>query len=469
MMRYRRNILGWSLVWLLLAPSVYAQAPTDNTADQQLTPQQETWLKNFFAERQECFKGYHFGSVEFNFDEDYNSGSYPAGAKIAIKGTITNKNDYPFSGGVIFARLLRHDDNVADDNWHPIVLEQDLPGKYDLPKQGTLPFKFDWQVPDEAPAGIYRLELSYFAGKRYVISGIPYVANFPGGSTIFSITNDKQPNYAYFDISTIRLNNTPYHLRSVPPTFKPGQPLKANADLKVSSKQPVALTLHSALYAWSDTDHSPPVWERTSHISVAPGQTFPAQMLWDKPAAGAYELVMKATPDDSDILPSMVKIRFPIEGNVPRVIYSGIGGIENGEAIITTCTVNGTYDDPLSVREGQVSTVIKSASGEVLGTATTSTTTNRLMSSSATVPLSKIGRALAVSVVAKDDMNTVTDSNVTSYPSTMLVKSLPWFWIVMSVILILVIIAILLIKTIIKRQQEKHPEQPITPAFNPPL
>lgn len=426
-----------------------AHAQANEPREQQLTPQLLQYLTSYFKDRQECFNGYHFGSVKVLFNENYADHSYEAGSKVTISGTLANENDYPLVNGVVLARLLRQDETVAAENWHPMVLEQSLPGNYDLLAKGTGSFSFDWAVPAEAPAGIYRLELFYLAGQRYVISGIPYVANSPASSTIFSVVNKNgSPRYANFDISTVQLNEQPLKLRSVPPTLPANEPVNISVNIKAESPDAIPVTLHSALYAWSDSDKKPPVWERTSHISIDPLKPFAATMHEDKLTPGAYELVMTITPDDPNILTSMVKVRFPIEGNMPRIIYSGIGGYENGQAIITTCTVNGTFDKIGSKAGGSVGTKIETG-GQVLGEGTTDTIADRLTTATIKVPLTKEAKAqgLTISTIARNDQGVQSDTNSMVYSAAMLFpKHIPWIWLFLGLIAILIIIgAVLLI------------------------
>lgn len=471
--RYRMaRLLVLTLVGGWLALPFLAQAQdleTPVASPMQLTDGQVNFIKNLMGERAKCFSGYHFNSVKFSFAAD-NKKTFAAGESVVINGTYENNNDYPLTGGVVLARLLRSDETVSNKNGEPVVLEKRIQENIELAAHAKNNFSFTWAVPGQAPAGAYQLELFFLTGAgRYPISGNPYIANSPAMASLFSITTDgnKAGKYVNFDRSKVSLASQSLALREVPPTLPAKEPVLVTVPLEAHSASPIKVTLKSDIYSWSDLDAAPPVQERVSHLDILPGQPLLAQIQLQNAVPGAYEVVMTATPDDASILPTTIKVRFPVQGHAPHVLYAGVGGYENGQAIITTCVVNGTYGAEAGEPAGSLDVSV-SADGQVKASDSIKTISDRLVAAAVKVPLSKVGQTLGVSVVAKDAAGKITDQHTVNFAKQLLVSAaaspvpnglgsklnITWPWLLLGIIIVLLIVAGLIIWLIIKNKKK---------------
>jgi hypothetical protein len=361
--------------------------------------------------RAACFDYYHFGSVTLTFND--HDRTYRAGDTVRIEGEIENHNNYPVPDGTVIVRIQREDDTVADRDWHPIVAEMMLPKTYSLPSNGNTPFLFEWKIPERALGGSYLVEFSYLAGGRYVLGGIPYIANFPAASAHFNVEENDTPLAVTFDRSSVLLNKKPLSLRAMPPSFQPGESIMIDARLNAESSKPVPTRIRAALYEWSDSRFEAPLIDEVTDVTIVPGKPFRVPITWSNAKPGAYELVLAAVPLEPNGLPSVLKVRFPVVGDVPLVIYSGIGMLDEatGQVTITTCTVNGTMG---GTREGRVDVVVSTDGKEI---ASGNGPTSSLLSAvNLNVPLAKIGKVLEVAATARDPEGTVTDGHVMRYP-----------------------------------------------------
>lgn len=400
----RLFVRSWLIALLLV--------PTLATAAEPVIPAEvKQDVEAFLKTQAECFDHYDFGSVHFAFGEQ--DAIVKPGSTVTIEGRIISENDYPLSEGTVIARILKEDNSVADRNWHPIIAEVLLPGTYSLPSKGSVPFTFTWDVPARAPNGNYLVEFSYLASGKYVMGGIPYLQNFTAGTRRFAVQGSNDPAAVSFDRSSVQLNGTSFDLRSVPPTFEAETTLTIDANLLAESSDatPVPTRVRAALFAWSDVELGTPLINEATDVLITPGVPFAIPIAWvTKP--GAYELVLSAVPLDSAALPSVLKIRFPVEGDVPHVIYSGIGNIdeEKGEATITTCAVNSSDTEGVG---GQLDVAI-SADGKIMKSATGSTATG-LSTVNVTVALADISKTMEIAVEAKNGNGDVTDKHKTTY------------------------------------------------------
>lgn len=398
---------------------------------------------DYLSSRSDCLAHYKFGSVQFSFDAREQKRQVWPGEAIAIQGTVLNTNNYPLPQGKILARVLRQDETVAAEQWYPYVAEEYLSGNYDLGANGNALFTWQWHLPAKAPAGTYRLEFYYLAGGRYVMAGIPYVPAVPGATLLFTVPEAGAPAAINFDRASATINTKPFALRAVPPTYPSHQPLAIKASLAAQGPSPIPVTLTAELHEWSDTDGEPALQASERTVIVTSQQPLPLTFNWADPKPGVYELIWKAAPQDPTILSSILKIRFPIEGNAPRIIFSGIGGYNETEATIVTCLVNGTY----GAGEGSAITQINIA-GQAIQPLQTRTDTGELTAASVNISRQQLnGATLEVATEAHNEAGEVTDTHTVTYnsklfpaPAQPILPKQAWLKIVLIVVLAMAVL-----------------------------
>ena len=383
--------------------SVLAQENADPSA-------QADQFAGYLSSRSECLTEYKYGSVLFDFGEEIFNQAHTAGQKLIITGNLVNTNAYPLPEGRIYAHVLRQDETVAGDNWHPVVDTFEVPGDFSLTAGGEKTFTATWAIPSGAPSGLYRVEFFYLAGNRYVFSGLPYAPNASTGAVLFSVSSNSNTSYPEFDRSSVTLQNNPITLRSVPPTLNTDGPVSISATLKAIGDTPIQGTLTTSLYSWSITDNAPPVTTSSREITLDPISLLPVSFTWDQPQPGAYELLLTFTPNNPALLSSILKFRFPVEGNVPRLIFSGVTGTEGENAVITTCTVNASKGQG----SGSVSTTIYS-NGVSVGSVSGITDAEALSTTKTLVSLSDLKNGFSALAQTYDHLGNLVDSNATTY------------------------------------------------------
>lgn len=370
-------------------------------------------VEEYLASVGACFEDYRFGSVQFNFPEDQPQIRGKAGESISISGTVANTNEYPIPQGKILARVLQQDQRVAPENWHPIVGEYSLPDTYSLTPQGNVPFTFSWNIPSQAPTGIYRVEFYFVANSRYIFAGIPFVSNVSGGSALFSVEGTSDAG-AVFDRSSVTLQGEKLELRSVPPILSATEAVSIATKIGATGANPISATLHTALHGWADTDGTPAISESTKDITISNTESLEIPFTWDVPRPGTFQLVLTATPTDSTLLPSIIKIRFSVEGNVQRIMYSGIGGYKADQAVITTCVANSTS----GTGAGSIHTKVTSKDGSTIGES--STPVDPAVSvTTINIPRQAFSSTVQINTQAMNDQGDVIDEQTVEYTPDM--------------------------------------------------
>lgn len=397
-----------ALILLVSTVTTASHAQTTTPAPTTTIPSPDPDTTEYLEARNQCLDQYRLGSVHIALTTEGQQPRVSVGEAVSIKGTITNTNAFPLTDGRLLVRVLRQDQRVAAEQWHPLIADHEVPGDFSLTANESKPFTFFWLVPPGAPSGLYRVEFAYLAGGRFSMAGLSFVPNFTAGSTLFTVTNPAQPTLVEFDRASVQLNGQALALRAVPPTLAAAAPLTVTATLTNQGRAAVPATVHQALYTWSDSDKTPPVQEQTSSVNLNPGTT-PVTFTWPT-TPGVYELVLTATPTDPTLLPSILKVRFPVAGNVPRLIFSGITGFEQGEAIVTSCAVNGTVGD------GQ-GTLTTSALGQQ---ANATILSNNLSATTLRVPLAQVNGDITIRTEARDDQGNITDQHEVTYSAALL-------------------------------------------------
>lgn len=410
-----RNVSFGLVALLVSAPNVYAQATPEPQEEIQLTEQEQHALADYFAGRSQCLDEYQFGSVRFSVVGGATQ-SIQAGQTINISASVENTNDFPLPEGKVYVHVLRQDSTVVSNNWHPLVYEGVVPGNHSLKTNETKALSFSWQAPAQAPSGIYRVEFFYLAGGRYVMSGLPYTPNIAGGSSLFSITQPGTVSYLEFDRSSVRLQGSPLNLRAVPPVLAATTPVNALVALKGVGNTATSATVKTSLYQWSVTDGQAPIAENTTTVDVPANGSVDVPFTWNTPEAGAYELVYEIVSGNAAQLPTRLKFRFPISGNVPRIIFAGITGEDGDNAVVTACAVNASFGEGTGSLEASAA----SLGGQSLGSSAGATDAAALSSVTFTVPKTALAAGGSVTAQAKDANGTVTDSHTISYESSLL-------------------------------------------------
>ena len=329
-----------------------------------------------------------------------------------VKGKVTNGNNYYLTEGKILARILRRDEKVAGRDWHPYVAEIEVPGKFPLLANESKEFSFAWDVPALAPSGEYQVDLFYLAGRRYVLSGLSYIVNVPGGTTGFTVRESGPPAGANFDRSSVRLAGKNLTLRSVPPTLPADKPISVSAKINTIGGNALPVVITKKLFNWSDTDKTQPLESVTETIIIDPKKPQEVSFNWQKPKAGVYELVLTALPINQDALPSILRVRFPVEGNTPRIIFGGITGQEDDNVKITACAVNGTFGEGKGTVNARIMTgdkILGSGESKLQNTA-------GVLTAKFVVPLEALkGKEFSVLTEAKNEQGEVIDSHAVKY------------------------------------------------------
>lgn len=396
---------------LLIIGSLSATPAWGQTA----SPSADDLFRQSLERRADCLSHYRFGSVHFLINAPSQHQTLSPGDDLLIQGTVQNTNDYLLTQGRILIRILREGNNNVAQNWHPYLTEFWLPDDYQISAGETKPFDTTWRLPARSPQGTYRVELFFLAGQRYVMAGIPYAPAAAGATFVFQVLDGGQPAAVSFNRDSVLLAGAAFPLRAVPNSYPAAAPLSINVNLEAEAPATVPVRLRTALYTWSDSDQGQPLQETIETKLVVPGTPLPLSWPWPSPQPGVHELVIQATPYDSSILPSLIKIRFPIAGHTPRIIFSGVAGFVDNNAIVATCVVNGTFGPG----QGHTQTHIQQGN-TIIAQAATAVAGDDLTTTLIRLPISNLAQPITVQALATDANGQVTDQHAVEYTQPLL-------------------------------------------------
>lgn len=393
-----RRLLAEVILGLLAPSFVFAQNAAPDISG----------LGRLLTEQNECFSGYKYGGVRFEFTQE-SLGTFSPGQTIKVAGKAMNQKAYPLTQGRIAVRVLRHNKDYEPKNWHTYVAEANISDQ-DLQPNGSRDFNFEWKIPAMSPGGTYQIDFFYLSGDNFVISGIPYVTNMPGGRVLFNVIDSDTSAAVSFDRNHIVLSGKTLEMRAVPPQLPANKPISVQASLIGELKydnQSVPAILTTALYKWSDSDLEAATQSQSKNIVIT-NSPQPVTFDWDKPVPGVYELVFTAQPMSQDGLPAILKVRFAIDGNVPRVIFAGITDNDGTTATITTCVVNSTFTDG---QAGGLKTAVLVGNKTIGETKKNVTNTASLFASKVKIPAKDLASDdVTVKAEAYNEQGEVTDS-----------------------------------------------------------
>lgn len=400
-----------------------------------------------------CFEVYPYGKLTMNLSAPVTNQPVAAGDLVGIAGSITNTTHSVLPNGRVFVRVLREDASVADQQWHPIVAEF-LINDVSVPaatEQGDAKQSFtsSWQVPAFAPAGNYRLELSYLAADGSPIIGVPYVPNMSGAAASFSVRDGGVEQGVTFDRSRTKFNGDQFIFRAAPPSPSAG-PLTVQTMLLAFGNQPIPVNIKKSLYAWTDVEGDTLISETVEPAVLSSNSPATVSFSWPSPQPGVYELVFKALPLDPTVLPSIVRVRFYYEGNVPRILHAGMASKADGSALVGACFFNSTFGP-----DGGSGILKVESAGQTLETLALDTLSGKTMAKT-TLSAAVVDAGFTLIAEAKDKDGAVTDTERVSYPPAQLaptnqpaptamaveVEKKPWYLVGAGVVALLALVII---------------------------
>ncbi len=362
----------------------------------------------------DCFSVYPFGQVTIEATSPARGASFGPGDIVPIAGLIKNDSHASLPGASVFVRFLRDDVSVAEEHWHPIVAEFSIPN-IALPaateaRAGEQSFAGEWHIPAFAPPGAYRVELSLLAADGSPIVGVPYVANVFGATSTFTITDAGHSAAVAWERNHVLFNNAPFSFRAVPPRPEAG-PLTVMAPLQAGGAVPVSVNVEKMLYQWTDLEGDTLITSTTEELVIAPGETVPVSFTWEAPTPGVYELVLRATPLEAQVLPSIIRVRFYYEGTVPRILHAGMREEADGSGTVAACFFNSTFGPT-----GGSGVVRVTQDGSTIEEQTLADIAAKSVSTLA-VPASVIKHGFTLVAEARDLTGNVTDTESVTFPA----------------------------------------------------
>lgn len=195
-----------------------------------------------------CFDYYRFGSVQVDLSPTY--GQTVPGAPLTFTGEIKNENSYPIVNGSVYVKIFKTgEENFEHRNGYPLVAFFEAGKDIQLPASSSVPFSFDWQVPQSLSGGDYEAAFFFVTDHRFNLLGLSFTDDVTGNKTPFHITTDSQ-DQVIFDKHAVTLNDSLYSFAAFPPHLDLDTPAVLSAPLINPANTPKTVTVIWQLYNW---------------------------------------------------------------------------------------------------------------------------------------------------------------------------------------------------------------------------
>lgn len=324
--------LAVGLFLLVLVPlGTFAQTPEPPTFLQNLqteadynnlTPEQKAELEEFLknnpigpslagpqvdtpAGTVNCFDYYRFGSVQVDLSATLEQ-TVP-GVPMTFTGELKNENPYPVVNGSIYVKIFKTgEENFQQQNGYPLVAFFEAGKDIRLPASSSVPFTFDWQVPNNLAGGDYEANFFFVTSDRFNLLGLSFTDDVTGNKTSFHVTTE-QANQVVFDKHAVTLNDQPYSFAAFPPHVDLDAPVTLAAPIINPSNTPKTVTVSWQLYNWDGLRSDFLLETRTESVTIPAKSTKTVSYTATKQMGTVSYLI--ATVEDGDAT-SIINPRF---------------------------------------------------------------------------------------------------------------------------------------------------------------
>ncbi len=289
----------------------------------------------------DCFDYYKFGSVQFELLHA-DKHNYLPGETANFMTTIKNNNPYPLVEGNVIAQvywLNLESGNTQGDN---MIDEFAIMGGLSLDTNQAYPLAFDWKIPKKAPSGYYYVALFYQVKNSFNMAGLPFINNVYGASAGFTVEEGASRAPFYFDRNTVRLQGANQTLRNFSQSFPEGEDIEYAVSMKNPQEKKAGVYVEYRLFDWDQVREEQLLDTKKEFLEIEAESSADTSVMYSGLKPGAYLLQVYS---EANGWYSILNLRFSVEGEEGRFIFSGIDKfpLEAGdEFTLFSCFSNST-------------------------------------------------------------------------------------------------------------------------------
>lgn len=297
--------------------SVYAQID-DRVLNIDSVPEEERFFSRQDNSENSQVSGCYdyYNSQNIQIDMEGSSLNAVAGMDLDFRVNIENKNEYPITNSIVYAKIFKMSDNNDYYEINQFVVNNDI---FILSKQFfTLDSK--WKIPSNQPTGNYRIAIYLINEKLFNLQGFSLNSNLFMANYDFKIVGAKEE--VLFDRDEIFINDSKYSFEGNNLILKKDSPIQINSLIQNISDSNQGVDITWKIYKNSNLIESNLLQTKKEYISIEPNSDVSVDLKIDDINFGKYFVVGEITYKD---VKDKVNLLISKDGLMdPQVVFSTI-------------------------------------------------------------------------------------------------------------------------------------------------
>ena len=270
-------------------------------------------------------------------DEKYNAGDI-----VNLKLEISNSEDYPVLGYLVFSLVDSEENIVKEENLVNVNLEN----------KEMQTFEKALKIPASAKSGDYRLDV-YYKSARQDYVGYAYIS-YGGASKNLQIENSAEFNDVKIITGKTFVCQDTCNEGAYGPTLTPQTPASFKISLLNSKTSEAKIDLKIKIYEWDDTIGFP-VDEVSQEILLSSGEEKEVSVPFNVPSKPtAYAVKIEAALDNEAV--ASYKNRFVVKGKSARIrdLHLSKAFFDAGEKAVLHLEASSSADGETEFGNGKI-------------------------------------------------------------------------------------------------------------------
>lgn len=270
----------------------------------------------------EAFKWYEFGKINISISS--TNSNLTAGAVLPLNFKATNNNKFPITEGSLYVKIYREKNyDSKKDYFKESASKEELNDKLNLVDQffaaenlsmdanGTVDFKYDYEIPQSAQGGKYRVVAYFQSIKKFNLQGLSFTDDTPGSVFYYEVINPEQSGTVEFERNNILVNGEQYDFNSILKIYGADENVNISASLYNSTNASQKVDISKIYYSWDGLDEKNIFGNDNNNLVLAAGEKKNIEFTVPKTTKPVTYMTMRAEwGNDSR---SIINIRFARE------------------------------------------------------------------------------------------------------------------------------------------------------------
>lgn len=313
-----------------------------------------------------CFDYYNFGSVQVPVSPSVGTAS--AGTAITFNGSIDNTNTYPVVDGRVVARIYKTNEGGIKNIQGPDAVDEFVvKDNISLAASTSIPLSFEWNIPQFAESGQYKVALFFVSGEKFNLLGLTFTDDIIGNSASFTVVNQDAPKGAVrFVKSEVYTLGQDYFFAAFPPHYEKEMDVPVSAQIKNTTGEAEDVTVTWKIYSWDAQQESNLLETETEVVNVPANGVATTTHIVKNTDASVYYAVAEFTYKDAK---SIIAPRFVRDGvDSLRINFPAVDSypLKKGQETQLFSCLHATNEEAVADGTGKLVLTLKDLNGKVI-------------------------------------------------------------------------------------------------------